>query len=212
MGSIEGKNYNDITLQAENNATINNSTYTITLNAELSQKPSADMWLDMNISAPGASGLPAGMNGATPIGEVQISYPSDSDLATTSGSVELTFMVPEVQNSGLSTIYYLVDYDGSTYTIQNATMNGTNGSVTTFEAQPSLGTGIYTLLEVPPTVNTPTPSPTPLAANLTGSSPTTGPSTNSSSSLPTSRIYELVALIGVIAIIVVGALFLVFKR
>jgi hypothetical protein len=209
IGSLEGKNFNSVILHAEKNATIDNSNYTIILDAELSQKPADDLRLDIDILKPDGSGLPMGMYSTMELSMVKISPHCSSGWSVKGETIKLTFDLPGIQDSDPSTIYYIVRYDGSSYHIYNATLKGFNAGVMKFETSPAGESGLFTIVKV--NSSTIMPVSTPIPPLMAADSPTTEPPRESPGTL-TIGVYDIVAIFGIMVVELVVILYLLYRR
>lgn len=184
IGSLTGKTAFNVDLQASNNTTIGGKNYTLTMVAELTQRPPSDVRLDINIETPDSSGLPKGMTSVTLLGMVNISKHVTYGWVSKPETVVLTFTVPGTPSADADTAYYLVRYDGSGYYIQNAALKSNDAGTMTFEVSPGTDSGMFTLVTAGSVVLTPTPTPTAAAIALPSNvTKTTDTATSSAGSL-----------------------------
>ncbi|WP_325380946.1 hypothetical protein [Methanocella sp.] len=201
IGNITGRSAITIILRAVNTTVLDGMNYTVTMDADMGQRPPDDATLDMNIRAPNRSGLPRGMDSPLVLGVVDISRHSSYGWNVKSDTVKLTFTVPDSSASDAGTIYYIVRYDGSSYHIQAATLKASDADTKTFEVFPSSETGLFTVIKVSSSPATPTPVVTPTTLPTSTSTPTPIPTTETSSPLS-----PYLFLVGIIVCVIVAIL------
>ncbi len=199
VGTLTGKTAFSVNLLASKNATIDGKNVTLTMVAELTQRPPTDAKLDINIETPDNSGLPKGMNGVTLLGMVNISKHVTYGWLLKPETVKLTFTVPGTPNTDVNTTYYLVRYDGSGYYVQNVMLKSSDAGTMTFEVSPGTDSGLFTLVTVGSVVPTPTATPTSTTIEMQSNmTKTTNVAASSASSISILGfdIYAFLALIG----------------
>ena len=207
IGTITGKSMDKIILEAGNNTTIDGKNFTLSMYAEMGQKPSDDTRMDINLLVPDCSGLPVGMNGATVLGLVNITRPGGSGWNIKLSTLKITFSVPGTPGTDPNATYYLIRYDGTSYVTQNVTLKDSSAGIMTFEMAPSGDSGLFTLVIAQPFRPTPTPTVTPTPVPTSIPTPTPEPST-----VTPAWIGILVAIFAVGAIAGGSIIFLVFRK
>jgi hypothetical protein len=159
IGRFEGKNFNSVFVYAARNATLDNVSYELSLEGELSSKPADDCWLDITFPGIGAAGLPPGMENALVFGAVNVTK-NPKDWSYKSGSPKYTLTITGYNGTTVpGTDYFIVRRDSAGYQIQKATVEATGGRlIVHFTGD----TGIYTLMQVVPPAPAATPTPTPI--------------------------------------------------
>jgi len=205
IGSITGKNEYSIILDASNNTSIDGKNFTISMYAEMGQKPSDDTRMDIDLLAPYSGGLPVGMDGATVLGVVNITRYGGNGWNLKLDTLKLTFSVPGTPGTGPNTTYYLIRYDGTSYDTQKVSLKDSSAGTLTFEATPSSDTGLFTLVMSQPFIPTPTATPTPVPT----STPT--PTPEPSNMTPTG-IGIMMAIFAIGAIAGGTLIFMIFRK
>lgn len=197
IGSLTGKTAYVVDLLASKNSSIGAKNFTLTMEAEMAQRPPDDAKLDILIEAPDDSGLPKGMDDVTLLGMVNISKHVTSGWVLKTETLKLTFNVPGTPSTDAGAVYYLVRYDGSGYYVQNATLKSSAAGTMTFEVKPGADSGLFTLVTAGSALVTPTPTPTVIAMSenmtKTTNAATTSPGTLSILGVD---IYVILAIIG----------------
>lgn len=161
IGRFEGKDFNSVFVYAARNATVGNVSYELSMEGELSSKPSDDCWLDFNFMEPGPSGLFPGMENALVFGAVNVTK-KPNDWSYKGGSPKYTLKITGYSGAIASgSDYFLVRSDGSGYQIQKATVDASSNQLTVRFTVPG-DTGVFTLIKAVAPTPTPTPTPTPL--------------------------------------------------
>ncbi len=216
IGSLTGKTAYSVDLLASNNTTINGKNYTLTMVAELTQKPGDDTRLDIIFESPDHSGLPKGMNGISLLGMMNISKHVSSGWNLKPETVKLTFTVPGTPGSDANTTYYLVRYDGSGYYVQNVALKSSDAGTMTFEVSPGTDTGLFTLVTVGAIV--PTPTPTPVQNSTMTQAPASSLANNTTSSDGSSvgvlgiGIYVIIGVLAVALAALAGILYMLYIK
>jgi hypothetical protein len=203
-GNLTGKSFTSVLLWARNNTTIDNRTITVTLEAELGQKPDT-CWLDMIIEKPTFSGLPVGMCSTQPIAAINITRYCKYAWDLKADSLKLNVEIDGQQAQDEGVYYYLVRFDGTNYILNPAKMT-ISGNDTAFEAMPSSDNGYYTIVRSMAIKPTPTPVPTVMPTPAPMPCPTPVPD-DMGRSVPI-----MVTLFAVGAVAGAACIFIVFKR
>jgi len=211
IGTLTGKSATSVLLWASNNSTIGGKNYTLTMEAELTQKPTDDARLDITPGGLNSSGLPAGMNDVTVLGMVNIVKHAPYGWNVKGETVKLTFNVPGTPGSDPDTIYYLVRYDGSSYNIQKATLKSSDAGMMTFEVSPGTDNGQFTLVMVGSAVPTPTPMPslTPTPAAVSSPTPTSSDGTTGISGF---GLYLVMGIMGLLLVVALALFYLLYIK
>ena len=114
VGTLTGKTAFVVDLLASNNSSVGGKNITLTMEAELTQRPS-NAKLDIIFQTPDHSGLPKGMNDITALGMVNISKHVTYGWVVKPETVKLTFGIQGTPSTDPGAVYYLVRYDGSGY-------------------------------------------------------------------------------------------------
>jgi hypothetical protein len=207
IGTITGKNEYSIILEAGNNTTIDGKNFTLSMYAEMGQKPSDDTRMNIDLLTPDISGLPVGMSGATALGVVNITRPSGTGWNLKLATLKLTFSVPGTPGADANSTYYLVRYDGTGYNTQKVSLKDSSAGILTFEMTPSSDTGLFTLVMAQTLSPTPTPTATPTPAPTSTPTPTPEPSI-----LTPTGIGIMLAMFAVGAIVGGALIFIVFRK
>ncbi len=207
IGTITGKSEYSIILTAGNNTTIDGKNFTLSMYAEMGQKPSDDTRMDIDLLTPDSSGLPMGMNGITVLGAVNITRHGGSGWNLKLDTMKLTLILPGTPGADSNTTYYLVRYDGTNYVTQKVTLKDSSAGMLTFEVTPSADSGLFTLVMAQPLSPTPTPTPTPTPVPTTTPTPTPEPSI-----ITPTGIGIMVAMFAVGAIMGGALIFMVFRK
>lgn len=161
IGRFEGKDFNSVLVYAARNASINNVGYELSMEGELSSKPSDDCWLDFNFTEPDTSGLPPGMENCIVLGTISINK-KPADWSYKSGSPKYTLkIIGYTGNLATEGDYLLVRSSGSGYQMQKVDVDVSGNQLTISYTAPG-DTGIFTLIKAVIPTPTPTPTPTPL--------------------------------------------------
>jgi hypothetical protein len=210
IGNLTGKSTSSTLLCASSNLTVGSKNYTLTMESELTQKPTSDTRLDINLMSPNASGLPEGMNSITLLGMVNIVRHSTYGWNVKGETIKLTFNVPGTPGSDPNTIYYLVKYDGSSYNIQNATLKSSGVGMMTLEAYPGTDTGMFTLIMVGSVVPTPTPMPS-LTPTPAGATPIPA-SSDGTLNLSGTALYMVMAILGLMVLVITALIYMLYIK
>lgn len=209
IGTITGKSEDNIILEASNNTTIDGKNFTVSIYAEMGQKPSDDTRMNIDLLTPDSSGLPIGMDSATVLGVVNITRNGGSGWDLELNTLKLTFSVPGTPGADSNATYYLVRFDGANYVTQTVTLKDSSAGMLTFEMAPSGKSGLFTLVIAQPFSPTPTPTPTPIPTPVPTSTPTPTPEP---SILTPTGIGIMLAMFAVGAIAGGVMIFLVFRK
>ncbi len=209
IGTITGKSEYSIILVAGNNTTIDGKNFTLSMYAEMGQKPSDDTRMDIDLLTPDSSGLPMGMNGITVLGVTNITRHGGSNWNLKLDTMKLTFSVPGTPGADSNTTYYLVRFDGTNYVTQKVILKDSSAGMLTFELTPSGDAGLFTLVMAQPFSPTPTPTATPTPTPVPTSTPT--PTPEPSMITPTG-IGIMLAMLAIGAIMGGALIFLVFRK
>ena len=166
IGTVTGKSEYSIILGASNNTSIDGKNFTLSMYAEMGQKPSDDTRMDIDLLAPYSSGLPVGMNGATVLGVVNITRYGGSGWNLKLNTLKLMFSVPGTPGTDPNITYYLVRYDGASYYTQEVSLKDSSAGTLTFEMTPPSDSGLFTLVMSQPFIPTPTPTDSDAAAHV----------------------------------------------
>jgi hypothetical protein len=205
IGTVTGKNEYSIILLAGNNTTIDGKNFTLSMYAEMGQKPSDDTRMDIDLLAPGSSGLPMGMNDISVLGVVNITRHGGSNWNLKLGTMKLTFSVPGTPGADANATYYLVRFDGMNYVTQQVFLKDSSDGMLNFEVSPSGESGLFTLLTAHMISPTPTPTATPTSI------PTTTPTSDQSDDSGIGAYTIYIALIAISAIVGGAIVFLLMR-
>jgi hypothetical protein len=165
IGRFVGKDFNLVLVYAARNATVNNVSYDLSMEGELSSQPSDDCWLDFNFLGTQATGLPPGMEDSVVIGVVSVTK-KPGDWSYKGGSPKYTLKIAGYSGDISPGDYYIVRSDGSGFQMQKASVDVSGGVLTVRFTAPG-DTGVFTLMKpvtaAPAPVPTPTPMPEPTA-------------------------------------------------
>ncbi|HTX43843.1 MAG TPA: hypothetical protein VMC61_03880, partial [Methanocella sp.] len=200
IGRIDGENFNSYMVWAEKNGTIDNITYDLTVEGELSSKPD-NCWLDVNFQAPGTAGLPPGMGNGSVFAVVNVTRKPDG-WNWKSGSPTFTLKISGLaQNLNPDDIYYIIRSGGPDYQMQKVSVAAYDNQAT-IKFNPPGDTGIFSLT-VPAS---PTPTPTPAPTAVPTPTPTPVPENNWMWGFPI-----FIAMFAIGVIVGVATLFLLTK-
>jgi hypothetical protein len=165
IGRFEGKDFNTVLAYAARNATVNNVSYELSMEGELSSKPSDDCWLDFNFLGAQTTGLPPGMEDPVVLGAISVTKKPE-DWSYKGGSPKYTLKIAGYSGDTASGDYYIVRSDGSGFQLQKASVDVSDGVLTVRFTAPG-DTGVFTLMKpvtaapTPEPTSTPVPTPTP---------------------------------------------------
>ena len=159
IGYLNGKNFNSVLVWAEKNGTVGNASYDLTIEGELSSKPSNDCWLDIDFLNASSAAVPPGMESGLVLGVLNVTKsPSDWGYKS-SPAYTLKMTVPDASVNP-DDPYYIIWSDGSNYQLKKVSLS-VAGNETTVKFNPSSDTGLFTVVRAPMATPTPTPTPTP---------------------------------------------------
>lgn len=205
IGSVVGKDFYSATLAAKSDNTVNNRTYSVAMDAELTAKPADDSRLDMTFYAPGNSGLPKGMDDVRVLGLLSIRK-SGTPLSAKADSIKLTIAVPGLPSNDTSAVYYLVNFDGAAYRIQNITLQKSEFEKMTFVVSPGADSGLFTLVEAAAVPAIPSPTAIVNLSNIVQDT-----SSEKSLALPEIGLTQFFAILGAAIIVFSLMLFVVYR-
>jgi hypothetical protein len=160
IGRIDGENFNSYMVWAERNGTVGNTTYTLTVEGELSSKLPDDRWLDIDFLEPGSSSLPPGMENGLVFAVVNVTKKPDG-WSWKSGNPKCTLKISgSTQNFNPGDTYYLIRSGTSDYQMQKVTVDASGGQAT-IKFNPPGDSGIFTIMVPALATPAPTPEPTP---------------------------------------------------
>lgn len=159
IGRFEGKDYNLVLVYAAKSATVNNVSYELSMEGELSSKPSDNCWLDFNFLGTRPTGLPPGMENSVVLGVVSVMKKPD-DWSYKGGSPEYTLKITGYSGDVTPGDHYIVRSDGSGFQMQKASVDVSGGVLTVRFTVPG-DTGVFTLMKPVTATATPVPTPTP---------------------------------------------------
>ncbi len=170
IGTATAYNYNDIRAHAEWNATLDNVTDWVLVDAGLNSIPSSDSRMDIGLETPDASRLPEFVHPEKIL--AQVNFTKCSGWSVKDGSFKITVKVPKsaVSSLGANDSYYFVQINGGVYQLLKADIAGPDDdgmmsySMTTPRISLSAdGSSVIELAALSSTLPTPTPTPTPTA-------------------------------------------------
>ena len=160
IGHLDGKNFNSVLVWAEKNGTVDNMSYDLMIQGELSSRPSDSCWMDINFIGPVKELVPPGWENDPVLAAINITTSPISWGYTSSPKYTLN-ITGVTQTVNADDPYYLVLRDGSNYQLQKISLDVTGGRmIVTFN--PPENSGEFMIMRAPMATPTPTPTPTPL--------------------------------------------------